>query len=111
MKLEDIKKLHQKKFREEYGYFLLEGEHLVQELQKAAAYDARLRASEIYLTREYEHWQSSLPVHHMGRASSPDQFPAHDAAQRDPLTSRHCGDRTVTGCAPSAARRARGVSA
>jgi TrmH family RNA methyltransferase len=63
MKLEDIKKLHQKKFREEYGYFLLEGEHLVQELQKAAAYDARLRASEIYLTREYEHWQSSLPVH------------------------------------------------
>jgi TrmH family RNA methyltransferase len=63
MKLEDIKKLHQKKFREEYGYFLLEGEHLVQELQKAVAYDARLRASEIYLTREYEHWQSSLPVH------------------------------------------------
>jgi TrmH family RNA methyltransferase len=63
VKLEDIKKLHQKKFREEYGLFLLEGEHLVQELQKAAAFDARLRASEIYLTREYEHWQSSLPVH------------------------------------------------
>jgi RNA methyltransferase, TrmH family len=63
MKFEDIKKLHQKKFREEYGCFLLEGEHLVQELQKAAARDARLRASEIYLTREYEHWRSSLPVH------------------------------------------------
>ena len=63
MKFEDIKKLHLKKFREEYGCFLLEGEHLVQELQKAAAVDARLRASEIYLTREYEHWQSSLPVH------------------------------------------------
>lgn len=63
MKFEDIKKLHQKKFREELGCFLLEGEHLVQELEKAAIHDARLRASEIYLTREYEHWKSSLPVH------------------------------------------------
>ena len=63
MKLEDIKKLHLKKFREEFGCFLLEGEHLVQELQKAAAGDPRLRSSEIYLTREYEHWHSSLPVH------------------------------------------------
>ena len=42
MKVEDIRKLHQKKFREEYGFFLLEGEHLVQELQKAAARDMRL---------------------------------------------------------------------
>ncbi len=63
MKLEDIKKLHQKKFREEYGCFLLEGEHLVQELQKALVHDPRLRASEIYLTREYEHWTSALPIH------------------------------------------------
>ena len=63
MKFEDIKKLHQKKFREEFGCFLLEGEHLVQELQKAVVHDARLRASEIYLTREYEHWRSSLPIH------------------------------------------------
>ena len=43
MKLEDIKKLHQKKFREELGYFVIEGEHLVQELEKAAVRDARLR--------------------------------------------------------------------
>jgi TrmH family RNA methyltransferase len=63
VKFEDIKKLHLKKYREEYGCFLLEGEHLVQELQKAAAGDTRLRASEIYLTREYEHWRSSLPIH------------------------------------------------
>ena len=63
MKLEDIKKLHQKKFREEFGCFLLEGEHLVEELQKALSHDARLRASEIYLTREYEHWTSPLPMH------------------------------------------------
>jgi TrmH family RNA methyltransferase len=63
VKFEDIKKLHLKKVREEQGYFLLEGEHLVQELQKAVACDKRLRGSEIYLTREYEHWQSSLPMH------------------------------------------------
>jgi len=63
MKFEDINKLHQKKFRAELGYFLVEGEHLVQELQKAAAHDARLRASEIYLTREYAHWTSPLPMH------------------------------------------------
>jgi TrmH family RNA methyltransferase len=63
VKFEDIKKLHQKKFREEFGCFLLEGEHLVQELQKAVAHDARLRASQIYLTREYAHWTSPLPIH------------------------------------------------
>ncbi|MEJ0099460.1 MAG: RNA methyltransferase [Pseudomonadota bacterium] len=63
MKFEDIKKLHQKKFREEEGFFLLEGEHLVQELQKAARLDARLRTSEIYCTHEYERPSSDLPVH------------------------------------------------
>jgi RNA methyltransferase, TrmH family len=62
VKFEDIKKLHLKKFREQFGCFLLEGEHLVLELEKAVAGDARLRASEIYLTREYEHWRSSLPI-------------------------------------------------
>lgn len=63
MKFEDIKKLHQKKYREQFGCFLLEGEHLVQELQKAATHDPRLRTSEIYLTREYAHWTSELPIH------------------------------------------------
>jgi len=63
VKFEDVKKLHQKKFREQLGCFLLEGEHLVQELQKAAVHDARLRSSEIYLTREYAHWTSELPIH------------------------------------------------
>ena len=63
MKFEDIKKLHQKKFREELGFFLLEGEHLVEELQKAVTHDPRLRASEIYLTREYAHWKSPLAIH------------------------------------------------
>ena len=63
MKLEDIKKLHQKKFRDELGFFIVEGEHLVQELEKAVARDARLQASEIYVTRDYAHWSSRLPMH------------------------------------------------
>ncbi len=63
MKFEDIKKLHQKKFREELQHFVIEGEHLVQELEKAAKRDARLRGSEIYLTRDYAHWSSVLPMH------------------------------------------------
>jgi TrmH family RNA methyltransferase len=63
MKFEDIKKLHQKKFREELKHFVIEGEHLVQELEKAAKHDARLRHSEIYLTRDYAHWSSALPMH------------------------------------------------
>ncbi|HUG73958.1 MAG TPA: RNA methyltransferase [Steroidobacteraceae bacterium] len=60
MKLEDVRKLHQKKYREEFGCFLLEGEHLVQELQKAALRDARLRASEVFLTHEQAPWTGEL---------------------------------------------------
>ena len=63
MKIEDIRKLHQKKFREEAGLFLLEGEHLVLELQKAAARNPQLRGCEIYCTREYEHWRSPFAIH------------------------------------------------
>jgi RNA methyltransferase, TrmH family len=63
MKLEDIRKLHQKKHRAEFGCFLVEGEHLVQELQKAAAHDARMRGSEIWCTREYAQWPTQLAMH------------------------------------------------
>src|SRR5580698_1817937 len=50
MKLEDVKKLHQKKYREEFGYFLVEGEHPVLELQRAARTNPQLRSSELYVT-------------------------------------------------------------
>ena len=63
MKIEDIRKLHQKKFREEAGLFLLEGEHLVLELQKAAARNPALLASEIYCTREFSDWRSPFVTH------------------------------------------------
>ena len=58
MKLDDIKKLQQKKYRAEFGHFLVEGEHLLLELQKAAVHNPALLASQLYVTAAYEHWQS-----------------------------------------------------
>jgi len=63
MNFADLKKLHHRKYREQFGSFLVEGEHLVQELQKAAAHDPRLRASEIYYTQEYAHWATPFKTH------------------------------------------------
>ncbi len=63
MKFEDIRKLQQRKFREQAGWYLLEGEHLVQELQKAAVREPKLRTSEIYVTGGHERWRSQLTVH------------------------------------------------
>ncbi|HSC85078.1 MAG TPA: RNA methyltransferase [Pseudomonas sp.] len=58
MKLDDIKKLQQKKYRAEFGHFLVEGEHLILELQKAALHNPQLQGSQLYVTAAYEHWQS-----------------------------------------------------
>ncbi|AYF85984.1 MULTISPECIES: RNA methyltransferase [unclassified Pseudomonas] len=63
MKLDDIKKLHQKKYRAEFGYFLVEGEHLLLELQKAALQNPLLQRSQLYVTGAYEHWQSPFETH------------------------------------------------
>lgn len=58
MKLDDIKKLQQKKYRAEFGHFLVEGEHLLLELHKAAAHNPALLASQLYVTATYQHWES-----------------------------------------------------
>lgn len=58
MKLDDIKKLQQKKYRAEFGHFLVEGEHLLLELQKAALHNPQLLSSQLYVTSAYENWQS-----------------------------------------------------
>jgi RNA methyltransferase, TrmH family len=63
MKLDDVKKLRQKRYREEFGYFLVEGEHPVLELQKAALRNPLLRGCELYVTSEYERWQSPFFKH------------------------------------------------
>lgn len=63
MKLDDIKKLHQKKYRQSFGHFLVEGEHLVLELEKAAAVNPYWRKAQLYVTAAYEHWPSPWPRH------------------------------------------------
>ena len=63
MKLDDIKKLHQKRYREELQHFLVEGEHLVLELQRAAADNPLLRKAEVYVTGEHEGWSGPLTTH------------------------------------------------
>ena len=66
MKLDDIKKLQQKKYRQAFGHYLVEGEHLVLELQKAASTQPALTSSELYVTAAYEHWQSPFTTHLIG---------------------------------------------
>ena len=63
MKFDELKKLHQKKYREEFRHFLVEGEHLVLELQKAAVNNPQLRASKLYITSEHENWHSPFETH------------------------------------------------
>ncbi len=63
MKFEDLKKLHHRKYRAQFGCFLVEGEHLVLELQKAALRDERLRSSELYFTADHAHWRTQLQTH------------------------------------------------
>jgi TrmH family RNA methyltransferase len=63
MNFDDIKKLHQKKYRELFGHFLVEGEHPMLELQKAVATNPQLRASELYVTKEHADWRSPFQTH------------------------------------------------
>lgn len=52
--LDGVKKLQQKKYRMESGYFIAEGEHLLQELSKAALQQPALRAAQVFLTQADE---------------------------------------------------------
>ncbi|KMQ76127.1 TrmH family RNA methyltransferase [Marinobacter subterrani] len=61
MKLEDIRKLHQKKYRQSLGHFLVEGEHLVLELEKAAAANPHWRQARLLVTSTYQDWPSRWP--------------------------------------------------
>lgn len=63
MKTDDVKKLQQKKYREEFGCFLAEGEHLVLELEKAARHNVALQASELYVTEAYTEWDTCFHKH------------------------------------------------
>lgn len=56
MKRDDIRKLHQKKYRQSLGHFLVEGEHLVLELEKAAANNPHWQQARLYVTSAYQNW-------------------------------------------------------
>jgi len=58
MNLDDVRRLQQKKGRDELGHFLVEGEHLVLELEKAARHEPALLMSRLYVTAEHAQWQS-----------------------------------------------------
>ncbi|QJR81928.1 RNA methyltransferase [Alteromonas pelagimontana] len=60
MKLDDVKKLHQKKYRLQFGYYLVEGEHLILELQKVAQTRPGLNNISLYITEECREWTSQL---------------------------------------------------
>lgn len=62
MKLDDIKKLHQKKYRSQFGYYLVEGEHLVAELIKASSMSDSEKDITLYITEEYQQWVADNSV-------------------------------------------------
>jgi RNA methyltransferase, TrmH family len=60
MNLDDVAKLQQKKYREQFGHFLIEGEHLILELQQAARREPALLGSRLYVTAAHADWQGPL---------------------------------------------------
>jgi TrmH family RNA methyltransferase len=63
LSLDDAKKLHQKKYREEFGAFLVEGEHLVLELINALPSQPCLADAVLFVTDEYATFQSPFRTH------------------------------------------------
>jgi TrmH family RNA methyltransferase len=60
MKLDDVRKLQQRKFRDELGFFLAEGEHLVLELQKAIERNPALLGARLFVTAGHADWPGPL---------------------------------------------------
>jgi TrmH family RNA methyltransferase len=69
LKVDELKKLQQKKYRQLFGCFLAEGEHLVLELEKAAKTNAALLASELFVTASYQDWTGPLKKTVVGEKS------------------------------------------
>jgi TrmH family RNA methyltransferase len=60
MNFKDIKKLKHKKYRDRFGHFLVEGEHLIEELEKASKSCPALEKSRLFVTDKYRDWDSSF---------------------------------------------------
>lgn len=63
LSIDALKKLQQKKYRSEYGYFIAEGEHLVLELIAACRKNSKLKASELFVSDKYQSFVSDLVTH------------------------------------------------
>jgi len=68
MNIETLKKLSLKKYRTENGYFIAEGEHLVQELLAAGAHKPALLEAQLYFTADYKGPTGKLACHELSRA-------------------------------------------
>ena len=63
MKLDDVRKLQDKKYRDELCFFLAEGEHLVLELQKAVECNPALLGARLFVTTEHADWPGPFEKH------------------------------------------------
>ncbi len=72
MKLDDVKKLHQKKYRGRFGHYLVEGEHLILELQKALETQPSSSQIKVYVSDDYQDWAARLNA----------QFDIHPVSQK-----------------------------
>lgn len=66
MRLDDVKKLHLKRYRDELRHYVVEGEHLVLELQKAVVDNPSLRTCELYVTPQYQNWSGPFRANLIG---------------------------------------------
>lgn len=60
MKLDEVRKLQQRKHREAAGLYLVEGEHLVLELEKACRTRPELLQSKLFVSEQRSDWRSPL---------------------------------------------------
>jgi TrmH family RNA methyltransferase len=65
VKFDDVKKLHQKKYRNEFGHYLVEGEHLILELSKAIesatmSSENELTVIQLYVVEKHLEWASQF---------------------------------------------------
>ncbi|NCP64048.1 MAG: RNA methyltransferase [Paraglaciecola sp.] len=111
MKLADVKKLHQKKYRSQLGYYLVEGEHLILELSQAAKSQPSLSKAIIYATEDYSNWINELntpfsvvsvdakQMAYISDTETPQGIvacvPMPSAVQGDPSTRHSSTERTI----------------
>ena len=60
---DEMRKLQQKKYREKFGYFIAEGEHLVQELENASALNPALHDAQLFICSEESRFARSFSTH------------------------------------------------